>query len=129
MKSLVTLLCLGAAAIATVAEQSYDSGYEPKPPIPFPAEFKDYQILPETISPDQKFAFIYPKRLRLYQLETYDLFLATLNPFQTLSNIPLGHSNLAQNARCYYAAAWSKDSSTTVFIAGNRWSCGLRDDS
>src|SRR5438552_109604 len=122
MKPLVVLsLSLLLIDTSIAAEQTYGSGYEPKPPVPFPAEFKDYQILPDTISPDQKFAFIYPKRSRLYELEKYDLFLTALSPFRTLSKIPLGHSNLAQNARCYYAADWSKDSSTAVFVAGSRW--------
>lgn len=107
------------ASSATAEEQTYGSGYEPKPPVPF--EFKDYQILPDAISPDRKSAFVYPKRSRLYELENYNLFLAALNPFRTPSKIPLGHSNLAQNARCYYAANWSTDSSTTVFVAGSRW--------
>jgi hypothetical protein len=122
MKPLVVLsLSLLLARSSIAAEQTYGSGYEPKPPVPFPAEFKDYQILPDTISPDEKLAFIYPKRSRLYEIEKYNLFLAALNPFRTLSKIPLGHSNLAQNARCYYAASWSKNSATTVFVAGSRW--------
>jgi hypothetical protein len=122
MKPLVVLSsCLLLAGSSIAQEQTYGSGYEPKPPVPFPAELKDYQILPGTISPDQKFAFIYPKRSRLYELERYSLLLAVLNPFRTLSKIPLGNSNLAQNARCYFAASWSKDSSTTVFVAGSRW--------
>jgi hypothetical protein len=122
MKSAVVLaLSLVFAGSICGAEQTYGSGYEPKPPVPFPSEFKDYQILPDTISPDQKFAFIYPKRSRLYELDRYDLFLAALNPFRTLSKIPLGHSNLAQNAKCYYAARWSKDSATAVFVVGSRW--------
>ena len=122
MKSLVVLtasLLLVGSSIA--AEQTYGSGYEPTPPVPFPAEFKDYQILPDTISPDQKFAFIYPKRSHLYEMEKYNLFLGALKPFRTLSRIPLGNSNLSQNAKGYYAASWSKDSATAVFVVGSRW--------
>jgi hypothetical protein len=102
-------------------KQTYDSGFEPKPPIPFPAAYKDYQILPGTISPDQRYAFIYPKRSRLYELPKYGLFLAALEPFAVLSQIPIGHSNLAANAHGYYAATWTKNSSTAIFIAGSKW--------
>ena len=122
MKSLVVLsvfLLLVGSGVAD--KQTYGSGYEPKPPIPFPAQFKDYQILPDTISPDQKLAFIYPKRSRLYELEKYNLFLGALTPFRTLSRIPLGNSNLSENAKGYYAASWSKDSGTAVFLVGSRW--------
>jgi len=69
-------------------EQTYGSGYEPKSPVPFPAEFKDYQILPGTISPDQKFAFIYPKRSRLYELATYNLFLGGTQSFSNAFEDP-----------------------------------------
>jgi membrane-associated protease RseP (regulator of RpoE activity) len=100
---------------------SYDWGFEPKPPVPFPAAYKDYQILPNTISPDNRYAFIFPKRSRLYDLKEYGLFLASLQPFHIVSKIPLGNSNLAGNARCYYASHWTKDSSAAVFIAGFKW--------
>jgi hypothetical protein len=102
-------------------KQTYDSGFEPKPPVPFSAAYKDYQILPGTISPDQRYAFVYPKRSRLYEIPKYGLFLAALEPFAVLSQISLGHSNLAANAHGYYVANWAKDSSIAVFIAGGKW--------
>ena len=122
MKSLVVLsLWLFLTGSGVAAEQTYGSGYEPKPPVPFPAEFKDYQILPDTISPDQKHAFVYPKRSVLFDIREPTLFLAALNPFRILSRIPTGCTLLSANARGYYAASWSTDSSTTVFVAGSRW--------
>lgn len=114
----LSVVCL---APSLAAEQRYGSGYEPKPPEPFPPAYKDYQILLDTISPDQRYAFIYPKRSRLYELHDYALFLAALKPFRIISRVPTGHSNLAENARNYYAADWTKDASTTVFIAGSKW--------
>ncbi len=122
MKPLVLLsLLLPLLSHAVAAEQTYGSGYEPKPPIPFPSAYKDYQILPETFSPDKQFAFIYPKRSLLYTTMNCSLFLAALNPFHVLSRVPTGYTNLAENARGYYAARWSKDSATAVFVAGSRW--------
>jgi hypothetical protein len=122
MKSLLAFsVVLSLVASSFAAKQTYDSGFEPEPPIPFPVAYKDYQILPGTLSPDQRYAFIYPKRSRLYELAKYGLFLAALEPFTVLSQIPLGHSNLAANAHSYYAANWAKNSSTAVFIAGSKW--------
>src|SRR3954451_17853794 len=121
MKPLVVVSLFLAFVRGVAAEQTYGSGYEPEPPVPFPPEYKDYQILPETVSPDQRYAFIYPKRSLLYELQKYGLFLGALNPFHNLSRVPTGHSNLAENARNYYAAGKTKDSSTTVFVAGSRW--------
>jgi hypothetical protein len=112
----IALFMRGAAA-----GQTYGDGYEPKPPEVFPREYKDYQILPETVSPDHTYAFIYPKRSVLYDLPKYGLFLAALSPFHILARVPTGYSNLAENARNYYAAGWTRDSSTTVFIAGSKW--------
>jgi len=100
---------------------AYDYDFEPPPPVPFPPAYQDYQILPGTISPNNRCAFIYPKRTRLYDLKKCDLFFASIEPFRILSRLPLGTSNLAGNVRCYYAATWSKDASTAVFIAGSRW--------
>ena len=99
----------------------YGSNHEPSPPTPFPTAYKDYQILPGTVSPNQQYALIYPKRSRLYQLHHYGLFLAALRPFRVLSQLPLGNSNLAENARCYFESNWAKDSSAVVMIAGGRW--------
>jgi len=99
----------------------YGRGFEPPPPVPFPPAYKDYQILPGSVSPGNRYVFIYPKRARLYELKKYGLFLASLAPFRILSRLPLGTSNLAGNARCYYAATWAKDASAAVFIAGSKW--------
>jgi hypothetical protein len=57
----------------------------------------------------------------LYEIPKYGLFLAALEPFAVLSQISLGHSNLAANAHGYYVANWAKDSSIAVFIAGGKW--------
>ncbi len=102
----------------------YSSNHESLPPAPFPAAYKDYQILPGTVSPDQQYALIYPKRSRLYELPHYGLSLVALKPFRVISELPLGDSNLAENARCYFESKWAKNSSTVVMIAGIRWGPG-----
>jgi hypothetical protein len=72
-------------ATALAQQQTYDAGFEPKAPSPFPPEFVDYQVLPNTISPDQRYAFLYPKRSRLYKLTERRLYVAALEPFRVLS--------------------------------------------
>ena len=117
---IVGLSCCVAGYGETQGEL-YSSNHEPAPPEPFPAPYKDYQILPGTISPDQQYAVIYPKRSRLYKLHQYGLFLAVLKPFHILSQLPLGNSNLAENVRCDFESNWAPDSSAVVMIADSRW--------
>ena len=99
----------------------YSSNQVPESPEPFPAIYQNYQILPGTISPDQRYALIYPKRSLLYGLKDYGLFLVALKPFRVLSQLPLGNSNLAENVRCGFSSNWAKDSSAVVMIVESRW--------
>jgi hypothetical protein len=112
---------LALAGTSLGAEQTYGSGYEPKPPVPFPAAFHDYQILPRSISPDQKYAFIYPKRSRLHEVPDIRLFLVTLRPFHIVSELPIQGRSLTANAHGYYTVNWAADTSASVFIVGAKW--------
>jgi len=107
---------------------TYDEGFEPKPPVPFPTEYKNYQILPGSFSPDNKYGLIYPKRSLLFEEArdgslslTGDLYLAALNPFQILSEIPLGNSTLSASSRGSYEVDWAKDSSAVLMIESIKW--------
>ena len=102
------------------AEETYDGGFEPKPPS-FAAAYKDYQILPGTFSVDRRYALIYPKRSILYQLDNPKLFVAELKPFRIVKEIPLRYSNLAANAHGSYWVDWAKDSSGVVVVEGRKW--------
>ena len=108
-------------ATALAQQQTYDAGFEPKPPSPFPPEFVDYQILPNTFSRDHRYAFLYPKRSRLYELSESRLYVAALEPFHVVSEIPIGNRSLAWNAHGYYVAKWRKDGSVAIFIVGAKW--------
>jgi hypothetical protein len=117
---LVSLVMVGGRAIAD-PNTDYSNGVIPTPPCPFPEQFKDYQILPSSISPDKQYALIYPKRSALYDLKEYSLYLVSLNPFRILTIIPLRWSNLAENAHGWYGVNWSKDSKAVVMIEGSKW--------
>jgi hypothetical protein len=110
----------GVARAESLAER-YGGGEEPTPPEPLPSAYRDYQVLPGTLSPDQHFGLLYPKRSVLYELHDYGLFLVAFRPFRRLSRLPLGYSSLSLNARCDYACRWAADSSAVVFVAGSRW--------
>ena len=119
--AVIIWLTCAFVAYGDTQSELYSSNHEPSPPAPFPAAYKDYQILPGTISPDQQYALIYPKRSRLYKLRRSGLFLVALQPFRILSQLPLGNSNLTENARCYFESQWAENSSAVVMIAGSRW--------
>jgi hypothetical protein len=117
---LVSLVMVVSRAIAD-PNTDYSNGVIPTLPCSFPEQFKDYQILPASISPDKQYALIYPKRSVLYDLKEYSLYLVALNPFRILTIIPLRWSNLAENTHGWYRVNWSKDSSAVVMIEGSKW--------
>lgn len=117
----ILFLSLLMAATLSVQGAAYDDGVVPQPPAPFPTAFKDYQILPDTTSPDGKYALIYPRRDVLFSLKDYALYLVTLNPFQIVAIIPRHWSNLAANAHGSYQVIWWKDSTAALVIEGTKW--------
>lgn len=119
MRTLILSLLMAATLSAQVP--AYDDGVVPQPPAPFPTAFKDYQILPDTTSPDGKDALIYPRRDVLFSLKDYALYLVTLNPFQILATVPQHWSNLAANAHGSYQVIWWKDSTAVLVIEGTKW--------
>jgi hypothetical protein len=119
---LVFILMVGGVA-SSKADQNddYSSGVIPSSSRPFPEQFKDYQILPTSISPDKQYALIYPKRSVLYDLEEFSLYLVALNPFRILTIIPLYWTNLTRNSHGSYEVKWSKDSSAVIVVEGSKW--------
>ena len=90
-----------------------------------PAEYReDYLMAPSSISPDKKFALIYPKEGDEFPTSpesgTADNYLVTLDPFQIVGPLPVGyfeeinHKGLSVN--------WAKDSSAAVIVSQGKWS-------
>lgn len=101
-------------------DKSYDEGFEPKPPCPFPSAYADYQILPGSISPNGQYALIYPKRSVLYETKRPRLILISLCPFRLLLDVARPRS-LAGNSHGYYTVRWAEDSSAVLAVAGIKW--------
>lgn len=103
-------------------DDSYDDGVIPRAPVPFPKKYEDYQILPGSISPDKKLAFIYPKRNALSQIDKVQLLAVALKPFRVLREIPLDENmTFASNGHGYYEVHWARDSSAATFVEGAKW--------
>lgn len=117
--------CLLAFSSAHAAPKSpselYGDNFQPRAPAPFPAAFKNYQILPGSISPDHRYGLLYPKRTLVYSLPDTGLYLAQLKPFRILTEIPLRYSNLCLNANCDYNVQWSPNSSAVIMVEGIKW--------
>jgi hypothetical protein len=124
MKTKVLFVFLVSALLVATrvkADESYRSGYEPPVPEAFPQAYKDYQILPGTISPDGKLALIYPKRSVLGTPDKLDgagLYLAQLKPFAII--VELEYDNICFN-HGGYDSDWAKDGTAFVFEEMSKW--------
>ena len=98
---------------------TYDEGYEPNPPAPFPVEFKNFQILPESISPDAVCGLIYPKHSVLFDMKATPLYLVQLNPFSVMKQL-LPDANLSGN-HASYDVKWAENSSLVMITEGGKW--------
>jgi len=117
---LLCLLVVCGCAADRPRDKSYDHGYEPRPPERFPKAYKDYQILPGSISPDGKLALIYPRREVVFSLPEGGLYLVKLKPFQILKEIPEACS-LAASAHGSYGVNWAPDSATVIVLEERKW--------
>jgi hypothetical protein len=88
-----------------------------------PAPFEHYEILPQTTSPDQTLAVIFPRRevaLDMMDNGTARLALVGLAPFRLLSDIPVGASALIFGHGSY-SVTWMPDSSALLMVQGLKW--------
>ena len=102
--------------------RDYGNDVEPARLCDWPAIYSDYQLLPESQSPDGRWGFIYPKRSLVEQMGSPPrLFLVQQTPFRMVMEIPIQGAILADNAHGSYQVNWSADSSAVVFIVGRKW--------
>jgi hypothetical protein len=123
IRHIVLILSLACSVgYCPAGSRDYGSNTQPEIALSLPEKFKDYQLLPGSLSPDRKFGIILPKRDVLFERfadGTARFVLATVSPFSEISDIPRGYSNLTGNA-CY-TIHWSRDSTAFLFEQGIKW--------
>jgi hypothetical protein len=123
MKAWLGFLCALLAAVwpaPAQEDEARDLENAVKPAAPFPAEYSDYLILKESFSPDQKLAFIYPRRSKLEEIAKVRLFLVELQPFRVVTEVPLAEHDLIRGHGSY-TVDWAKGGTAVVFVEGGKW--------
>ena len=124
LRSIASFALCFLAGLTLCAAQSYDDGFEPKPPVPFPSAYNEYQILPGSVSPSGQCATIYPRRSVLFSMsEEPRLLLVRLAPFRVLCELPI-EGVLAAAGHGSYDVRWAKDGAAVLFVAGQKWGPG-----
>ena len=89
-----------------------------------PAEYaKNYLIARSTMSPDEKFAVIYPTLEFSESKEAKD-FLVALKPFQVLAPLPTDRPYFQNMNHGAMGADWSGDGSATLITIDHKWGPG-----
>jgi hypothetical protein len=123
LRSIAAFALCFVANVTLCTAQSYDEGFEPTPPAPFPAAYNEYQILPGSVSPSGQYALIYPRRSVLFEIKEAKLLLVGLAPFRALSELPVKGA-LAASAHGSYSVSWAKNGAAMLFVAGRKWGPG-----
>ena len=110
--------CNSAKHSPDFANQDYVFGYEPPLPEPLPREFKDFQLLPRTQSPDGKFGILFPKRSRFFEVP-HRMVLVQWGPFKVIDDLPIGP--VPGGNRQDYCVQWNRDSQTFLLVETERW--------
>ena len=115
-------LLFGSIHVIADGNDDYSAGNEPPRLTPWPDLYNNFQVLPDSQSPENRFAFIYPKHSIVEEkpLDT-KLFLISQKPFRVLTEIPIKGAILAENALGSYQVNWAPNSSAAVFIVGRKW--------
>jgi len=100
---------------------AYGMDVEPPRLAQWPQVYQDYQLLPESQSPDGRYGFIYPKRTIVEEGTDSKLFLIEQRPFRMVAEIPIEGALLADNAHGAYQVNWARNSSSVVFVVGTKW--------
>ncbi len=122
-----TLICAFACAIWPffVAGAEEDPGNNSSALLP--KEFSNYLIARNTISPNKKFAVVYPKFDLCVGQADEDLkkhckdYLVALQPFRILCELDTRWPHFEHKNHGGMSAMWSKDSSTALVTLENKW--------
>jgi hypothetical protein len=113
-------LCAGSVAAAEPDAEDYqkDSGAG------LPGEYaKNYMVARSTMSPDEKFAVIYPTLDFSESKEAKDLLVA-LKPFRVLAPLPTEYPYFQNKNHGALGADWSSDGSAALITIDIKWGPG-----
>ena len=121
-KSLILTLVIGLALNTggvLEAEQSKEDSAAG-----LPAEYaKNYLVARSTMSPDKKFAVIYPTLDFSESKEAKDMLVA-LKPFSVLAKLPAEDLYFQNRSHGGISADWAKDASVALIILDSKWGPG-----
>lgn len=126
---MAALVCASLGpSFRAVAEDSTD---EEDTSASLPREYANYLIASKTLSPDKKFAVIYPK-LELCDADgkkdaTADRckdYLVALKPFRILCSLDTKSPHFQNRSQTGLSADWSHDSSVVLVILASKWGPG-----
>jgi hypothetical protein len=109
-------LTIGAVFAAEESEEDSAAG--------LPAAYaKNYLVARSTMSPDKKFAVIYPTLDFSESKEAADMVVA-LKPFSVLAKLPAADLYFQNRSNSGIRADWAKDGSVALIILDSKWGPG-----
>lgn len=84
---------------------------------------KDYLVAAGTLSPDKKFAIIYPTLDASENKDAGD-YLVSLHPFAVISKLDTKWPYFQNQSNAGLSAEWSKDGSVALVTLGSKWGPG-----
>jgi len=116
--TLVTGLALNTRGVLAAEESAEDSAAG------LPAAYaKNYLVANSTMSPDKKFAVIYPTVDFSESKEAKDMLVA-LNPFSLLAKLPAADLYFQNRSNGGISAQWAKDGSVALIVLDSKWGPG-----
>jgi hypothetical protein len=125
MSRIILTICLVFSSLGTLFAQE-ESTEVADTSAGLPKEYADYLVASKTLSPDKKFAVIYPKT-ELCPEGSGDRckdYLVALQPFQVLTVLDTKWPEFEHKNRGGMSASWLKDGSAVLVTVDSRWGPG-----
>ena len=126
MKAFHTGFSVTAVIVLLACRLVAEGPPQPALSAPLPEPYKNYELLPGSVSPDQKLALLNPKRSAYRPEVPLDkplqghLYLVSLSPFKILSTFP-GDFFLYEGGHYSYVHEWAKNSSAILVTENAKW--------
>jgi hypothetical protein len=93
-------------------------------PVPLPTlppEYSQYEIDPDTVSPDGQFGVMYLRTVEDDATTEWDNYVVALNPFRIVVQLPEKQGFFGNKNNCSLFACWAANSSAVVVIERAKW--------